>query len=78
MQFLIYFAIILIIVAIALILLMPTPENQHPGKANTLDDFQFPDNSQSRPIPKIYGTVFASGNIIYIGNLRTKTITHCQ
>jgi len=39
-----------------------------------LDEFQIPDNSTYKVVPRVYGTAYLKGNCIYYGNLNTTRI----
>lgn len=46
-----------------------TPYASNTDKPTSLADFDYPDNSSSKPVPIIYGTAYIKGNCMYFGNL---------
>jgi len=65
------------VLLIAVYLLMPTPNQDTPAAAS-MKDFNFPDNSIGKPVPRLYGFARLFGNCIYVGKLRSKKIEKCQ
>ena len=53
-------------------LLAPTYEDSRAPAS--MDDFQFPDNSIGKPVPRLYGAARLFGNCIYVGGLRNEPI----
>jgi amino acid permease len=64
------------VLLIAVFLLMPTPQDQA-AEAAGLDDFQFPDNSNWRAIPVLYGTMWLHGNVLEYCCLTRRKIEAC-
>jgi hypothetical protein len=64
------------ILLIAVYLFMPSPNTETPAAAS-LKDFNFPDNSIGKPVPRLYGMARLYGNCIYVGGLRTEEIKKC-
>jgi hypothetical protein len=60
-----------IVVSVIMLALIPEIDNATPSGT---EDFQIPDNSESRVVPVIYGTVLVAGNAIYFGGLRQTNI----
>jgi hypothetical protein len=52
---------------------MPVPNDLAMSPA-TLEDFQIPDNTNSKVVPKVYGTTYIKGNCIWYDNLKSKAI----
>jgi len=75
MNFLLFLLIAVLLIAVYL--LMPTPQDQAPEKAG-LDDFTFPDNSNWRAIPVLYGTMWLHGNVLEYCCLKTRKIEACS
>jgi len=61
---------------VAAYLFAPSITNETPAPAS-LGEFNYPDNSSGKPIPRIYGTARVSGNCIYVGGLRSRKIEKC-
>ena len=53
---------------------MPTPSGSNNVSVNSLDDFTFPTNSNTTPVPEVFGTVKIGGNILWYGDLSTTAI----
>ncbi|MCI4437602.1 MAG: hypothetical protein JHC33_12415 [Ignisphaera sp.] len=68
--------IIEVVLLVAMYLFMPTPSKVGSTEQSPsgLKDFETPDNSSSRVVPVIYGTVYLKGNCIYYSNLTNKPI----
>jgi len=64
------------VLLIATYLLMPGPPNMN-ASPTSLEDFQVPDNSSFKVVPRVYGTVYLKGNYIYYGNLNSSAIKQC-
>jgi len=60
-------------IVVSVIMLAMIPEIDGATPSGT-EDFQTPDNSESRVVPVIYGTVLVAGNAIYFGGLRQTNI----
>lgn len=60
-----------IVASVIMLSLIPDVANSTPSGT---EDFQMPDNSESRAVPVIYGTVLVAGNAIYFGGLRQTNI----
>ena len=60
-----------IVVSAIMLSLLPDVDNSTPSGT---EDFQRPDNSESRVVPVIYGTVLVAGNAIYFGGLKQTNI----
>lgn len=56
-----------IVVSVVMLSLLPDVDNSTPSGT---EDFKMPDNSESRVVPVIYGTVLVAGNAIYFGGLK--------
>ena len=65
--------LITLVLLVATYLFMPTPQQQQQSP-NSLDDFDMPDNSNTRLVPKVYGRAYLSGNCVYYGNLNNTPI----
>lgn len=65
------------ILLVAVFLLMPSPTQEQP-RAASLKDFNFPDNSIGKPVPRLYGAARLYGNCIWFGKLRSEKIEKCQ
>ena len=70
------FAIVLISL-LATFLFAPSALQDTPLPAG-MNDFNFPDNSSGKPVPRLYGKARLSGNCIYVGGLRSEEIEKCQ
>ena len=66
--------LIIAVLLIAVYLLAPGPQDT---KAAGMEDFNFPDNSVGKPIPRLYGFAKVFGNCIYAGGLRSGDIEIC-
>jgi hypothetical protein len=66
--------VIAVVLLVAMFLFMPTPAGPEAQSPSGLADFTSPDNSTSRVVPVIYGTVYLKGNCIYYSNLQNKPI----
>lgn len=65
------------VLLIATYLLIPSATEDVP-QAASLHDFNFPDNSIGKPIPRLYGMGRLNGNIMWYGNLTAVKIEQCQ
>lgn len=72
-----WFLLVLVIVLLLVVFLFaPAPP---PGmQPSNLEDFAVPDNTSSKVVPKVYGTVYLKGNCIYYGNLTNKPLVMCS
>ena len=68
--------LIVAVLMIVAFLLIPVPNSPAMEKAS-MDDFQFPTNSNSRAVPILYGTVWTFGNIIEYCCLQAREIKVC-
>ena len=59
--------VVSIVVSVIMLAMIPEVDNSTPSGT---EDFQTPDNSESRVVPVIYGTVLVAGNAIYFGGLK--------
>jgi len=69
--------LVITVIMILLALFLPIPDTGMEQKAYTTNDFQTPDFSEARPIPKIYGTCLVAGNIMYFGGVTAKSFDYC-
>ena len=69
--------ILITVLLVATYLLLPEPTEPTPDRAG-LDEFSFPDNSNWRAIPVLYGTVWLHGNVLEYCCLSSKPIKACQ
>jgi hypothetical protein len=63
----------IVMLALAVYMVINMPDAQD-AAANSMEDFSFPTNSNGRAVPEVFGTQEVRGNIIYFGDMRTKTI----
>jgi len=70
------FALVAILL-IAVYLLTPSITEDTPSPAG-LNDFNFPDNSIGKPVPRLYGYARLFGNCIHADGLRNEKIEVCQ
>ena len=63
--------VVSIVVSVIMLAMIPEVDNSTPSGT---EDFQMPDNSESRVVPVIYGTVLVAGNAIYFGGLKQTNI----
>ena len=68
-----FFALAALLVVVYLFAPVPSAEMGAQSPSG-IDDFQMPDNSSSRVIPKVYGTAYLKGNCIYYGGLESRAI----
>jgi hypothetical protein len=68
------FFVSLVVALCAAVYMIATMPDQKDAVANSLEDFDFPTNSNGRAIPEVFGTKEVSGNVLYYGDMRTSEI----
>jgi len=69
------FALVAVLLIVAY-LLTPSQTTDAPAPAG-MADFNFPDNSIGKPVPRLYGYAMLKGNCIYVDGLRNEKIEIC-